>query len=273
MGTYECHVVDEAEDKAALCRLLGDRPETVLWTHGLKRGMCNAYVAGDLPTYRAAIVQATDMPAVPATFGPDANAIWELLGLVRGWKYIAVDGVYAHTLGKIIYENTGLRVRYLGDLHYVLPDKLPVLVNQAVRRFTIDDLELLEAAPPELYSSFWGSVRALLTEGIAAGVVIDGKIVATARLSSISDWYADIAVDTLPDFRGQGLATATASAVVRAAQEMGKVPIWSTTERNMASRRIAEKLGFVEVLKRAYLVPENLPSFDSADEAFPNTGG
>jgi RimJ/RimL family protein N-acetyltransferase len=270
---YECHAIDGVDEKVALCRLLGDRPETVLWTHGLRRGMCNAYVAGDLPRYRAVIVQAMNVPAVPTSFGSDTNAIWELMGLVKGWKYIVVNMANAHTLGKIIYENTGLRVRYLEDLHYVLSDKTPAFSNQAVRRLTIDDLELLEAAPPELYGSFWSSARALLIEGIATGVVMDGKIVATARLTSISDRYADIAVDTLPDFRGQGLATAADTVVIRAAQEMGKTPVWSTDEHNIALRRVAGKLGFIEVLRRFYLVPENSPGFDSAEEASSDTGG
>jgi GNAT superfamily N-acetyltransferase len=270
MGTYECHILNRVDDMATLCKLLGDIPETVLWTHGLRRSICNAYIAGDLLTFRAVIVQATNVPGEPTGFGPDVNALWELLGLVKGWKCIAVDRVHAFNLGNLIYKNTGLHVRYLGDLHYTLSGKAPAFMNQAVRLLTIDDLELLEASPPELYGSFWGSTQALLTEGITAGAIVEGKVVATARLSSISERYADIAVDTLPDFRGQGLATAAASVVVRATQEMGRTPIWSTGEHNIASRRIAEKLGFVEIQRRAYVIPENSPSFDKADEAPPD---
>jgi hypothetical protein len=43
------------------------------------------------------------------------------------------------------------------------------------------------------------------------------------------------------------------SVIVRAAREMGKTPIWSTGEYTTASRKIAEKLGFVEILRRAYV--------------------
>ena len=36
-------------------------------------------------------------------------------------------------------------------------------------------------------------------------------------------------------------------------QELGRVPVWSTGESNLASRRVAEKIGLQLVRRRTYL--------------------
>jgi predicted GNAT family acetyltransferase len=64
-------------------------------------------------------------------------------------------------------------------------------------------------------------------------------------------------VTTLPEWRGRGLSTAAAALVATVIQDAGRTPVWSTGEGNAASRRVAEKLGFREVARRAYLIPRN----------------
>ncbi len=257
-GSY---ILDNSKERDAFRETIGDKPETVIWTHVLRRGNCNAYVAGNIPQYQTAIVQALDMPAEPSGFGVDAGSIWDLLECIKGWNCILVDRECAASLGKIIHEHTGSRIRYLADINYELHDLPPAFSNPAVRRLTVSDLGLLESAPTELRSSFWENTRELLTEGIVAGAIIDNRIVATAIVSSFSDRYADIGITTLPDFRRRGFTIAAASIVARAVQEIDKIPVWSTGETNIASRRIAEKLGFVEVIRRVYIMLESSPGF------------
>jgi len=60
-------------------------------------------------------------------------------------------------------------------------------------------------------------------------------------------------VVTLAPWRGRGLSTAAAALVCADVQAAGQTPVWSTAEDNAASRRVATKLGFVEVLRRVYV--------------------
>ena len=123
-----------------------------------------------------------------------------------------------------------------------------------VRLLTRDDLTLLQAAQPALRGAGWRSKEELLQEGVVAGAVIDGQLAALAHTSARSDRCADVGVATLPEWRGQGLATAAAALVCARVLADGQTPVWSTATTNVASRRVAAKLGFVEVSRRTYVI-------------------
>jgi len=82
------------------------------------------------------------------------------------------------------------------------------------------------------------------------------EIVVIAHTSARTEHYADIGVFTLKEWRGRGFATAAASIVAKRVQEVGQIPLWSTGEDNIASLRIAQKLGFTEVSRSTYVIPE-----------------
>jgi RimJ/RimL family protein N-acetyltransferase len=246
VGQKECDV---------LLARLGENPETVIWIHILKRGNCNVYLFGDSPRYSAAILQPTDLPSEPTGFGSDANALWQLLTLVKGWECVLVDKACASPLGTIVADRLKTSVHYLDDIYHVPSQRLFPFDDKSVRRLTLDDLVLLEAAPREVQpTGFWGSLRASLTEGVAAAAIIDSKVVATAFVAARGERYADIGVYTVESFRRRGLATAVASAVARFVQSNGLVPVWGCGEHNLPSLRIAKKLGFAEVSRRTYVV-------------------
>ena len=76
------------------------------------------------------------------------------------------------------------------------------------------------------------------------------------QTSALGDHFADIGALTNAAFRGRGYSTAAAAIVCRWVQQSGRVPVWSCGEDNAASLRVAEKLGFREVGRRVYLIPE-----------------
>ena len=78
---------------------------------------------------------------------------------------------------------------------------------------------------------------------------------AIAFTSARTARHADIGVATLEPWRGRGFATAAASLVAGAIQADGQTPVWSTGEGNLASLRVAAKIGFVEVGRRTYVIP------------------
>lgn len=240
------------------CRLLadalGDTPETVIAVHLLTRGLCHAYVAGNPARFEGAIVQATDLPTEPTAFGDDPDVLWALLRGMRGWTCVNVARALAPALGAIIEERLATPVRYLDDVYHVLHTPVAAFPQPSVRLLTSVDLPLLRAAPPAIQAGGFGSAQALLAEGIVAGAVIDGRLVATAHTAARSVRHADLGVATLPDWRGRGLATSAAALVARAVQAAGQAPVWSAGAGNAASLRVARKLGFKEVSRRAYVV-------------------
>ena len=93
----------------------------------------------------------------------------------------------------------------------------------------------------------------LLTNGAAAGAVVDNRLVALAHTNAMTARYGDIGVFTDEAWRGRGFATSAASIVAHCIRERGRVPVWSAGEDNAASLRVAAKLGFVEASRRVYL--------------------
>jgi len=238
----------------ALADALGDTPETVISVHLLRRGLCRAYVAGDPMRFRGAMVQASDLPTEPTGFGSDPRVLWELLQSVKGWNCVNVMPGCATALGEIIEAEVGVRVRYYGDVYHTLSRPAPDVENHAVRQLTLVDLELLKSAPPEVRGSGFGGPGGLLSDGIVACAVVSGRIVCIAHTSARSERHADIGVFTMVDRQGRGFATAAAAIVARRVQEAGQIPVWSAGEDNTASLRVAQKLGFVEVSRRTYVI-------------------
>jgi GNAT superfamily N-acetyltransferase len=247
LGLTECDALAEA---------LGDTVETVIWVHLLRRGLCDAYVVGEPARFDAAVVQAHEFPSEPAGYGRDPEALWHLLRALRGWDCVNVSEECGCPLGQIMGREMGVPVRHYGDVYYVLRQRVADVRHPAVRELTVADVGLLEAAHPDVRGGGFGNARALLEEGIVAAAVVGGKVVSVAYTYARTERHVDIGVCTLEPWRNRGFATAAASSVARRTQEAGQTPTWSTGEDNAASVRVAEKLGFREVSRRVYLIPE-----------------
>jgi predicted GNAT family acetyltransferase len=180
--------------------------------------------------------------------------LWTLLQQVEGWTCILVDTRVAPALGAIIEAGMGCRVRFLDDVTHLLTEPVRVHRDEAVRRLTLADLALLEAAPLELRASLWRDTRQLLAEGVVASAIMSGRVVATALVAACSERYADIGVFTREGYRGRGYATAAASLVAQAVQAEGRIPLWGAGAHNEASLRVAQKLGFEEISRRRYVI-------------------
>ena len=244
------------------CRLLadalGDTPETVISVSALRRGLCRAYVTGDPASFSGAIIEADFLPGEPTGFGSDPEVLWNLLKGVKGWDCVDVAPECATALGEIIEKEMEVPVRYYGDVYHILSKPVLNFHNEAVRQLTIKDIKLLESAPAEVRGCGFGSSRGLLSDGIVACAIVSDEIVAIAHTSARTKCYADIGAFTLKEWRGRGFATAAASIVAQRVQEAGQIPVWSTGADNIASLRIAQKLGFTEVSRSTYVIPEKV---------------
>lgn len=248
-----CHPVPLNPD--GLRRLLSsinESPETVISLHLLMQGTCKAYAVGDPATSNAVVVQSNSQPDEPFGIGNDPEGLWVLLRHLDDWKVVDVSPSVAPRLGAIIREATGKRAWYYDDIYHTLTKPAPVIDDPVVRELTMDDAGLLEAAGVN-GADFRGGLPALLEQGAVAGAVVGGSVVSSAQTAAITGRYADIGVATDEQWRGRGLATAAASIVARRIQESGRTPVWSCGEDNMASLRVAQKLGFKEVSRLTYV--------------------
>ena len=244
-----------SQECITLANVIGDTPITVISAARLKHGMCDAYVAGTLPDVTAALVFDAYCPEEPSGFGNDTDALWQLLKTTHGWNCINVHTACAKPLGALIQAETGKSVRYYGDVYHALLEPVHAYPNKTVRLLTLEDVEYLTKAPAEVQGNGYKTYEAMLTDGIAAGAIADSNIVAIAHTYAETDLHADIGVSTVEAWREKGFATAAASLVAKEIQAKGKVPVWSCGEDNIASRRVAQKLGFTEVGRRTYIIP------------------
>jgi RimJ/RimL family protein N-acetyltransferase len=249
------HTLDQ-QGRIALADTLGDTPWTVITVHLLRRGLCRAYIEGEPSSFAAAVTQWDILADEPAGFGKDAEAIWRLLQHVSGWRVINVDEVVAPVLGAVMERALGRPMIYYGDIHHILTEPPRPHSHPLVRRLTIEDVALIEEAPPFLQQGrAFGGPAGLLREGAVAGAVDRERLVGIAHTSAMTDLYADIGVATLEAYRNQGISAAAASLVCAGVQESGRTPVWSCGEDNWASLRVAEKIGFTAMGKRIYVIP------------------
>jgi RimJ/RimL family protein N-acetyltransferase len=142
------------------------------------------------------------------------------------------------------------------DIYHTADRPVEAGSHPPVRHLTGEVIDLLTAAPLDIRGAClgFGTFERLLEAGIVGGAVVEGELVAVASTWAMSDRYADLSVVTAGPWRGRGLITACAGLVVVGIRRSGRVPVWSTGEDNVASLRVARKLGFQEVGRRTYVI-------------------
>ena len=235
-----------------LIEAIDETPETVIPLHLLTQGASKAYAVGDPASSDAVVVQSDSLRTEPFGLGDDAAGLWSLLRHLDDWTCVDVSSTVAPRLGALIREATGKRVCYYGDVYHTLTGLAPVFDEPEVRELTQADVGLPQADGVD-GASFRGAL-ALGDHGAVAGAVVDGQIVGTAHTAAVTGAYAEIGVAVDEAWRRRGFATASASIVARRMRETGRTPVWSCGEDNMASLRVARKLGFEEVSRLTYVI-------------------
>lgn len=115
-----------------------------------------------------------------------------------------------------------------------------------VRRLEAGDSHSLEGLDPgsAWITKTWGGPGCLAQSGYGWGAFMEGQLASVACTFFLGETYEEIAVATEPRFCGLGLSTACARGLCNDIQARGHQPSWTTSPDNLASQRIAEKLGF-----------------------------
>lgn len=250
-------LVKTQKERDLVADALGDTPETAIPAHLLRRGLADVYLAGSMPQFDAVVVQSHAWQAEPWCFGSDPSSLWELLSQFTEWGQRDmspnVPWDLAEPLSSLIQQETNVRVRRYGDVYHTLTRQVDRFTASEVRQLGIRDVDLLAEFRKDPHRLGFKTFKDLLASGVAAGAVVDGRLVALAHTNAVTANYGDIGVYTDDAWRGMGFATASASIAARRIQELGRTPVWSAGEDNEASLHIAAKLGFVEVSRRVYL--------------------
>jgi GNAT superfamily N-acetyltransferase len=129
----------------------------------------------------------------------------------------------------------------------VLPDAADPAPLHPVHRLVASDAAALGRLDPSIawISETWEGHPGLAAAGAGWVAVVDGRVVAVAAAFYVGRAYEDIGVVTEPGYRGRGLATACAAAIITDIRARGRQPTWSTSPDNAGSRGVAERLGFV----------------------------
>lgn len=110
----------------------------------------------------------------------------------------------------------------------------------------------------ELASRFWPSAEVLLREGISVCAVKENQVISLCYSACVVAGLAEVDIVTAHEYRGQQLGTACAQRFIKECMSRGIMPTWDCFANNIASLRLAARLGFEEV-RRYPLYSFNTP--------------
>ncbi|MBQ9610133.1 MAG: GNAT family N-acetyltransferase [Lachnospiraceae bacterium] len=107
--------------------------------------------------------------------------------------------------------------------------------------------ELFDNTPGRITPRFsWRDASEFLNHGIGYCVLYNERAVSWAFSAAVSSDEIDIGIETVSDFRHMGLGLAVAEKMIKFCFEHHKRPVWSCDANNIASQKIAKKLGFIK---------------------------
>lgn len=238
-----------------LAAAIGESPESIMTVHRLRRHLCRTVIDGPPERPRAVLVAPLEYPDEPSAYGEDPRAIWTLLKTMESWSCVNASWDIAPSLASLIEGAIGCSCMRTEEIYYQLERPVVTWPHAAVRRLTMSDVPLMEAATESLNMFDWrfGSAAAQIDEGLAAGAIVNNELVAVAFIGGRGERLADVGIATRPDWRNRGFSTAAAALVCADIQAAHQTPVWGTSVENIASQKVAAKLGFKEVSRSVFL--------------------
>lgn len=235
----------EGPKRRAAAALVPDEPQFTIAHHVLRAGDGTVWAAPGV------LVVAWDhLPREVGVFG-EAEQVWEALKGIDGWDTaLCAARADAEALASTIPRPT----RLYDDINYVFRGPVPDEPSGDVRLLGSGDEHLLAAMPEIMHLAPDDWIEPLLRDGLVVASFADGTVASRAVVVAFTDRYADIGIHTAEAHHGQGHATAASAALVRLVLACGLTPVWATGEDNIASQRLAARLGFEEIARLTYVV-------------------
>lgn len=142
-------------------------------------------------------------------------------------------------------KNAVIEKRLFFDYGNNFPPKIPELSNGfELCEINADLLKKLSGNITPYFS--WDSAESFLEKGKGYCIVKGDTVAAWAFSSAVSYWEIDIGIETNSEYRRLGLAEIAAKKMIGYCFERNKRPVWACHQGNIASKKLAEKLGFVK---------------------------
>lgn len=153
-------------------------------------------------------------------------------------------------------DNVSIERRYLfeyiGDKY---PEIQPMPYGYEIKEINSELLAEIHGGIIPLL--FWKNPENFLKKGKGYCIMDGENIAAWAFSAAVSGGEIDIGVETAENYRGCGFAAAAAKMMIKYAFDAGKSPVWACHCNNTASKKLAEKIGFVKVSECSIIKKQN----------------
>lgn len=240
--------LDRAHWPALRTHFVPDRPGPLFGLHAIHSG-CGACWVDRWPGARTGVVftggNLTCWGDPAALSEPDLADI--VHPLLSDWDRVFIE-VRPEFEARIRHALPGLlvwpREIFVHEREGGMPSPAGAEVRRLIRSDTAAVRDLEEGV--QWISDTYGGAADLAQTATAWGAFVGGRLVSVAVPYFVGDRHEDIGVVTEAAYRGHGLSPACAARVVADIRGRHRTPSWSTSRDNTASRRVAEKLGFVK---------------------------
>lgn len=111
----------------------------------------------------------------------------------------------------------------------------------------IDNQLLKKISGKIVPSLFWNNVNNFLEKGKGYCITCNNDIASWAFSAAVSTKEIDIGIETKPKYKQHGLGMIVANKMIQYTIDQAKEPVWACHYKNVASEKMAEKLGFIKV--------------------------
>lgn len=236
----------ESVERSAFAALLPDTPESLITKSLLAEGALRLLACADAVLATASPLE----PDEPMAFGSNPAAIVATLHAAPDWRAVSVVPRAADEVARLLHES-GVNTRAVRDIYFSRGPEPAVTPPANARLLNRNDSLLLAAHQTALDAVLPGITR---ESPIRAATIIDGAIVSFGSVNARTARHANLAVATLPEWRGNGYGTAVAMVLAHAVLQTKRRPVWSSAETNLPSLAIARRLAFEETTERVYLI-------------------
>lgn len=110
------------------------------------------------------------------------------------------------------------------------------------------DVPLLKKISGKIVPSlFWKDINDFLLKGKGYCITYNNDIASWAFSAAVSTREIDIGIETKSEYKQQGFGMIVANKMIQYTIEQAKEPVWACHYKNVASEKMAEKLGFIKV--------------------------
>ncbi|MGD1843678.1 MAG: GNAT family N-acetyltransferase [Thermonemataceae bacterium] len=149
----------------------------------------------------------------------------------------------------LIALHTRVNFKFNPKAYAAFKNKLEGIVG-AVIETTQKEYATMEGAV--VPSKFWNGAADFLANGMGYSTYVDNTLACTAFSAFLIDDKLELGMETVPKFRGRGLAQYTCSRLIDYCLQKNYTPVWACRLENTGSLQLAQKLGFEPTIQLPY---------------------